>query len=225
MLLIQLGAAAGLQALSIKGELPKLGGGRNVELYFPRPEAEPLAIVTGTEVPTALKFTQKDIAPTTGAKPGEKVLTIDELTASMKTGGWKGEPLDVVEFPDARGTVSVDNRRLVAAQNAPLDKVPVRYHAPNEPFAVPAARIEEGFKLGKNIRQLETGELVVGGTKGTIVFPKDALPKTWEEAVLFRTANQGNIPDGGKFPLWGRSQQPAIRTPKTPAPAGGGTTK
>lgn len=214
--LAQLAGLAGLQVLQIKGELASLGPGRNLELYTPREGAPPQAIVAGKEPPGGIKFSQKDVAATTG----DGSLTIEQLTESMKTGGWKGEPIDVVEFRDARGTISIDNRRLLAAQNAGLKEIPMRYHAPNEPFDVPQTRIDEGFKLDKNIRQVD-GELVVGGTKGDIVYAKGTVPRTWEEAALFRTANQGNLktPGGGKFPLWGRPEPPVVRPPAK-APTG-----
>ena len=212
--LAQLGALAGLQVLTIKGELG-LAKGRDLELYFPREGAAPLAIPRGMEPPANVRFSQKDVAPTTG----DGSLTIDQLAENMRTGGWKGDPIDVVEFPDERGLVSIDNRRLLAARQAGLDKIPMRYHAPQEPFQVPQARIDEGFVLDKAIRRVGD-DLVVGGTKGEIVYAKGAVPKNWEEAVLFRTANQGNLTKegGGRFPLWGRTQEPLVRQPKTPVP-------
>ncbi len=216
--LAQLGALAGLQVLTIKGEYG-MAKNRDLELYFPREGAQPLAIPRGMEPPANVKFSQKDVAPTTG----DGALTIDQLTASMKSGGWKGDPIDVVEFPDERGLVSIDNRRLLAAQRAELKQIPMRYHAPSEKFQVPQARIDEGFVLDKPIRRVGD-QLVVGGNKGEIVYAKGTVPDTWEEAVLFRTANQGNLTKegGGKFPLWGRSKEPLVRQPRTPAPTGGG---
>jgi hypothetical protein len=47
-------------------------------------------------------------------------------------------------------------------------------------------------------------------------------PKNWGEAALFRTASQGNLKGGGgKFPLYGRYEQPVIRPPKPDAPTPG----
>jgi hypothetical protein len=44
------------------------------------------------------------------------------------------------------------------------------------------------------------------------------MPSTYEEAALFRTADQGNLAGGkGKFPLMGRFDQPAIRVVKPSA--------
>jgi hypothetical protein len=217
--LAQLGALAGLQVLQIKGEIG-LSKGRNLELYFPKDGAQPLAIPVGKQSPAEIRFSQKDVKGTTG----DETMTLEELTEAMKKGGWKGDPIDVVEFPDERGLVSVNNRRLLAARNAGLKEIPMRYHSPKEAFNIEPIAIEQGgFVLKKPIR-LVGDELVVGGTKGTIVYPKDAVPKTWEEAVLFRTANQGNMTKegGGKFPLWGRLKEPVVRQPKEPAPAGGG---
>jgi len=206
LLLAQLAVSGGLTALSIKGELPQIGNGRTLVLHTPKGETTPRALVQGMEAPTGLKFSQKDIGATTSE--GQP---LSDVVTSMRTGGWKGDGLHVVELPD--GTkVSLDNRRLYAAQEAKLGEVPVFYHAPNEPF--PAQWAEEGFELKNNIRRLDDGTLVVGGTKGTVAYAKGTFPANYGEAALFRTANQGNIPGAGKFPLWGRLELPRVRPPK-----------
>ena len=204
--------SAGMLALAVKGELPQLGGDRTLILHFPVEGGPPVANVGGFESPTALKFSQADVDPLTG----DKTLTIEQLAESMKA-GWKGEALNVVELPD--GTlVSTDNRRLLAAQKAGISKIPVAYHLPDEPF--PEGR--PGFKLKNNIRELSDGTLVKGGKEGVIKYRKGVEPKNWGEAALFRTANQ-DIKGGGKFPLFGRYEQPVIRQPKpvTPPPGPG----
>ena len=158
------------------------------------------------EAPGGLKFSQKDVSHLTG----DKTMTIEELAESMKK-GWKGSALDVVELADG-SKVSLDNRRLLAAQMAGIKEVPVAYHNPKEPFPAARAAADE-FKLKVNIRQLDDGTLVIGGTKGKIAYPKDFRPANFGEAALVRTANQGNLKSGGKFPLWGSLDQPRIRTP------------
>jgi hypothetical protein len=211
LLLAQLAGGAAMLTLSVEGILPsQLGGGRRLILHFPVENGPPVANMGGDVAPTNLKFSQRDVLPFTG----DKSMTIDQLADSMKTNGWKGDALNVVELPD--GTmVSTDNRRLLAAQKAGLKTVPIAYHLPEE--AIPPERAP-GFELENNIRQLDDGTLVKGGNKGKIVYKKGATPKNWGEAALFRTANQGNLKEGGKFPLYGRYEQPFIRTPKPGAP-------
>jgi hypothetical protein len=52
------------------------------------------------------------------------------------------------------------------------------------------------------------------------VYAKGLVPATYGEAALFRTANQGNIPGEGRFPLWGRPELPRVRPVKVkPGPA------
>ncbi len=211
LLLSQLGIAGGLHALAIKGDLPQLGGGRRLTLHFPDNQGPPVATITGMEAPSALRFSQKDVAPTTG----DRSMTIQQLADSIKQ-GWKGTAIDVVETPDG-SLVSLDNRRLMAAQIAGVKEVPVAYHSPNEPFPPARAQADE-FRLKHNIRRLQDGTLVVGGTQGEIVYPKDFRPSTFGDAAIVRTANQGNIRPGERFPLWGRLEQPAIRSPRSVAP-------
>lgn len=197
-----------LSMMSISGDLPQLGRGRRLTLHFPKEGSPPVATLTGTELPSNLKFSQKDVDWLTS----DKTLTIDQLAESMKTQGWKGDPLHIIEMPDG-SMVSLDNRRLLAARKAGLKDVPVLYHAPNEPM--PPQWAADGFKLKKKIYQLPDGSLVVGGGKGTLKYREGDIPKTYGEAALFRTANQGNIPEGGKFPLYGRYDDPKIRNKPT----------
>ena len=63
--------------------------------------------------------------------------------------------------------------------------------------------------------------MVTGGTQGEVAFAKGTLPKTYGEAALFRTANQGNLKGGGgKFPLYGSYDKPVVRQPRPPTPEG-----
>lgn len=54
----------------------------------------------------------------------------DPMRQSMRTKGWDGPPIDVVETPG--GLVTVDHTRAAVAQELGIDKIPVRVHAPNE---------------------------------------------------------------------------------------------
>jgi hypothetical protein len=209
LILSQLAGSVGLLGLSIKGELPQLGGGRKLILHFPDKNGPPVANVGGMEAPGRLKYTQKDV----GHMTGDKKLTIEELTESIKK-EWKGSAIDVVEFPDGSMS-SLDNRRLLASELAAVKEIPVAYHSPNEPFP-PARAAANEFELTDNIRRLDDGTLVVGGTKGTIAYPKGFRPTTFGEAVLVRTAKQKNVRPGERFPLWGSYEKPRIRYPKSP---------
>jgi filamentous hemagglutinin len=62
---------------------------------------------------------------------GEKY-TYDDLVQSMKTGGWKGDPVDVVKMPDGAFT-SMDNTRISAARDAGI-KVQANVHGFNDPL-------------------------------------------------------------------------------------------
>ncbi|HET9646864.1 MAG TPA: ParB/Srx family N-terminal domain-containing protein [Microlunatus sp.] len=215
LLLAQLAVTGGITALSIKGELPTLGGGRKLSLYTPKGETVPMALVEGMGAPGAIKFSQKDI----GEFTGDKKMTIDELADSMRTGGWKGDPIHVIEMPDG-SIVSLDNRRLWAARKAGLTDIPMWFHNPKEPF--PAQWAQEGFELEKTVYRAKDGTLTTTKAKDTeVAYAKGATPVTFGEAALFRTANQGNIAGGGgKFPLWGRLELPRVRRKLTTAPMG-----
>ena len=213
LLLSQIAVGGGLVALSIKGTLPALGGNRQLVLRMPDEGGPPVALVGGMEPPTGLRFSQKNVHHKT-----IDGISIEELTERMRTTGWDGDPISVVELPDG-SKVALDNRRLLAAQNADLPEMPVIYHAASEPIPPDVAKLR--FRLTKyNIRRLDDGTLVTGGTKGVIIHGKGDIPKTYGEAALFRTAQQGNLTGGqGKFPLWGSHDQPVIRQPKSPMPS------
>ena len=55
-----------------------------------------------------------------------------ELTHSMKTKGWAGEPVDVVRMSDGKLT-TIDNTRILAASRAKI-KVQARIHEGNSPL-------------------------------------------------------------------------------------------
>jgi hypothetical protein len=127
---------------------------------------------------------------------------------TMRTTGWNGAPIDIVELPDG-SLLSIDNRRLLAAREAGLKEIPTVRHHPDEPF--PRRRGDsQAFRLQYDIRQLPDGTLVRDGDHGVSVHLKDKRPQTWGDAVLFRTANQPNTPDGSPFPLLGRLESPRI---------------
>ncbi len=135
-------------------------------------------------------------------------MSFSDLVESMRTGGWNGDPIDIVELPDG-SLLSIDNRRVLAAREAGLTEIPTIRHHPDEPF--PQERGPQFFRLNKSIRQLSDGTLVRGGTEGEILYRRKNDPMTWGEAALFRTARQPNNPDGSPFPLLGRLEPPRIQ--------------
>ncbi|MUZ83934.1 hypothetical protein GOZ93_17020 [Agrobacterium vitis] len=52
--------------------------------------------------PDQIRFSQKSVSD------------VDEIVNSMRTNGWKGDPIDVVRMPDGKLT-TIDNTRLLAA--------------------------------------------------------------------------------------------------------------
>jgi hypothetical protein len=182
-----------------------------------------VASLTGARTGTArdvapgdIRFSQKDV----GAETSDG-LSLDALTDILRTHGWDTtkDPIDVVDVPGL-GLVSIDNRRIVAARNAGLATVPTRVHHYNDALDLPGARIADGFTLKKYNIRLVGGQLVRGGTKGTVVYGKDDVAETWGEAVLFRTIDQG-----GAFAMYGTLDLPKIRAAKaTASTATGGVT-
>lgn len=69
--------------------------------------------------------------------------TYDDLVDSMRTNGWKGDPVDVVKMPDGKLT-SVDNTRITAAREAGIEvKATIREY--DEPLT-PAIRDARGWQ-------------------------------------------------------------------------------
>ena len=93
-------------------------------------------------------------------------LTIDELTESLQTNGWLGDPIDVVNMPDGVFT-SLDNRRLLAARRAGVD---VQANIRNFDEALTASEIQR-FRVGGQ-----------------------PIPRTWGDAAQLRIQRQGNFP-------------------------------
>ena len=155
--------------------------------------------------PNAIKFSQSTANNETSDK-----ITLDDLAESLRKDGWKpgADPLDVIDVP-GMGTVSVDNRRIVAARRGGLTAVPVRMHHFNDPCDMEPGRLAAGFKLNATV-DLVGGVLVPKPKKKTAtaetVFLKGKIAETWGEAVLFRTINQGK-----KFPIYGQLALPTIK--------------
>ncbi|MHC5178869.1 RHS repeat-associated core domain-containing protein, partial [Serratia rhizosphaerae] len=135
-----------------------LQGGLNLYQYAPNPYGwvDPLGLAVcnagSKEVdPRDIRFSQSSV---NGAA---------ELTHSMKTKGWAGEPVDVVRMSDGKLT-TIDNTRILAASRAKI-KVQACIHEGNSP-------LPEEF-----IERFTT---------------KKGVPSTWEEAILLRIGKQAS---------------------------------
>lgn len=226
----------GFTVLAIKGELPALKQG--MDLVITMKGKTPLAHVEGHLDPHTIKFSQENVGATT-----REGMTIADLTASMASDGWKGDPIHVVQLEDG-SLVSLDNRRLMAARTAvtehgglkgPSGKVqtiPTEVHSFKEP--IPQDWAQDGFVADKNVYRLEDGTLSTIKADGAeLVIKKGQVAATYGEAATIRTANQGKFKEGPhkgqRFPIGGTHQMPRIRKPSggggaggTPAPEGGG---
>lgn len=127
--------------------------------------------------------------------------TISDVADGMRANGWDHSkpPPEMVAYPDGR-VVTLDHRRLVAADKAGIEEVPARVHAADESMPPSEAR---RFALKTEFADPETGQ----------TYFKGDLPTNWGEAAKFRSANQRamGFPD---FPIEGRPGLPPIRAPK-----------
>ncbi|NUU69037.1 RHS domain-containing protein [Enterobacteriaceae bacterium BIT-l23] len=135
-----------------------LNGGLNLYQYAPNPLGwvDPLGLAacnTGSKAinPKDIRFSQSSV---NGAA---------ELTHSMKTKGWAGEPVDVVRMSDGKLT-TIDNTRILAASRANI-KVQARIHEGASP-------LPEEF-----VERFTT---------------KKGVLSTWEEAILLRIGKQAS---------------------------------
>ncbi len=86
-----------------------------------------------------------------------------ELTDSMKSNGWKGDPIDVVKMPDGKLS-TLDNTRVVAARQAGID-VQANVHGYDDLLPID---LVERFSTKKGV------------------------PRTWGEALNLRIGKQNS---------------------------------
>jgi hypothetical protein len=70
--------------------------------------------------PSEIRFSQNTVSYNKIERGTDMKYTYDDLVTSMKTNGWKGEPVDVIKMPDGKFT-SMDNTRIAAAREAGID--------------------------------------------------------------------------------------------------------
>ncbi len=83
--------------------------------------------------PKELRFSATTLAGGKTANP-EQIAKIDNLRSSFAQYGWLPErgPVDVIDT--GNGLVTMDNRRVVIAQELGMEKIPVRIHKLNDPI-------------------------------------------------------------------------------------------
>ncbi|MCE2860259.1 MAG: hypothetical protein LW731_10510, partial [Oxalobacteraceae bacterium] len=135
------------------------------------PNTTPISVTsTNTIAASEIRFSQNSISFGKIESTTKQAYTYDDLVASMRTNGWKGDPVDVVRMPDGRLT-SIDNTRIMAAREAGIDaQVNVRsFDAP--------------------LTADEIGRFTKGGQ----------VPSTWGDAVMIRINSQSGR-FGVKYP-------------------------
>ena len=127
-----------------------------------------------------IRFSQNTVSFNKADAEG-KAFNYTDLVKSMKSDGWKGDPVDVVRMPDGKLT-SIDNTRIAAAREAGVDvKATVR-----------------GFD-----NLLSDSEI-----KRFSIPKKGIIPKTWGEAITGRINKQtGGFSRENPY---GASQSPRI---------------
>jgi hypothetical protein len=123
---------------------------------------------------------------------------IGEIAENMRVRGWDRtkDPALMVQFEDGR-IVTLDHRRLVAANQAGLRDVPALLHPERMPISADqAGRFRLRVEFTYNGRTYQPG----------------ALPTNWGEAAMFRSANQRiDVP---QFPIEGSPVVPIIGRPR-----------
>lgn len=139
---------------------------------------------------------------------------LDEIVEAMRKNGWDytKEPPKMVEMPDG-SLVSLDHRRLVAAQKAGITEVPITRVSGKTPIDADLARARD-FTVSKKASLKVRTELanLMGKSEP---LPKGYVAQTWEEAIMLRSARQGK-----DFPLTGSPDLPTLTYPKGTTPPG-----
>jgi Papain fold toxin 1, glutamine deamidase len=156
-----------------------------------------------------MRYSQGDVSSKMSLPNGEKV-PIDTVVGDMRTNGFPNDAAPtVVEHPNGE-LVTLDHRRLVAADKAGIKEVPAKVFSANE-------RLPQQQILKKRFR-LKTAEPITDPRTGKVYHPGD-VAETYGEAALIRSANQRMLRDEAghllypDFPLEGSPKIPDIQTP------------
>ncbi|MCG8517325.1 MAG: RHS repeat-associated core domain-containing protein, partial [Pseudomonadales bacterium] len=140
-----------------------------------------------------VKYTQKTVS----IKSGDGTPVLD-IAYQMKNNGWnlsKGAP-DLIKLDD--GFMTLDHRRLVAADWAGLDEIPANIHGFNE--ALPSS-----FTQSKRFQSFES-PVDFSDISTQTTFYKGDLPETWGQAGMMRSLQQQE--KFGQFPISGSTELP-----------------
>ncbi len=204
-------------------ELAELGVGRATlaDLGFPDGEGlspelravyEHALRQTALLDPHEIRFTQRSVSAQTSDG-----IAADELATLMRESGWRGGPIHAVRWGDG-SLSSLDNRRLRAALDAGLERIPVVVHRPGEhladwPHDWTPERQAKNALLGE-VRELSDGRWAVGGDEGRVVFESGRVPRTYGEIAVFRAADQRSLLPGH---LFGADRPPVLLEKPPPA--------
>ncbi len=181
----------------------------------------------------SIRWSQSDVKATTSEVSAPSLGTI---VGYMASGGWKGDPAEVVQFVSdptqvngvpvdlgiAPGYVSKDNRRLLCAYTAGLSTVPCLVMGLTDalPFDT-GDKLKKALYWDKTNRRLHMGNSGEGWTnKGkpveptrwVLVMAKDKKPANYGELVIIRTANQPGVKaTGNGFTVGGSSLPPYMK--------------
>jgi len=109
-----------------------------------------------------VKFSQRSVTYSKFDRATHEHYTYDDMVKSMRTNGWVGKPIDVVDLGD-HGITSVDNTRLLAAREANIQVHAVIHHA---------------------------GDILTNRQADRFEVPGIDRPQTWGDAVYGRIADQ-----------------------------------
>jgi len=129
----------------------------------------------------ATRFTQSTVSfQKTDRLTGEKY-TLDDMIESMRSDGWKGEPVDAVRMPDG-GISSVDNTRVLAAREA---DIPLEANV-HEPTDLLTDHELERFDPTKGDAVETWGDVALNRIQGQ-------RPRVWRESNPFGSLDRPRV--------------------------------
>jgi hypothetical protein len=118
--------------------------------------------------PNQVRLSQKSVSYNKVDRQTGESYTYDDLVNSMRTNGWKGDPIDVVRMPDGRLT-SMDNTRITAAREAGIDvRATVRNF--DEPLT-PQMQTARGWENHSTWGEAMLARIKIQGTKFSTANP------------------------------------------------------
>jgi len=148
------------------------------ELFEAGTHVKPVSVSLDAE---ATRFTQNTVSfHKTDRLTGEKY-TLDDMIESMRSDGWKGEPVDAVRMPDG-GISSVDNTRVLAAREA---NIPLEANV-HEPTDLLTDHELERFDPTKGDAVETWGDVALNRIQGQ-------RPRVWRESNPFGSLDRPRV--------------------------------